>query len=117
MCTIGNIDTLIVMTGSSTNTISWHSLSGAIGYNIYKVSAAGDYILFQNTKETTYTFNMNTGSLSIDNFAVKAICIDGALSADFSKVARVQTGPKAIAILIIIAGILGAVILRKKSLS
>jgi hypothetical protein len=52
-----------------------------------------------------------------DDFAVKALCEDGVESADYTKISQVQTGPGAIAIILIISGIMGAVLLRKKSLS
>jgi ABC-type transport system substrate-binding protein len=97
--------------------MSWERVACAVSYNVYRVTAAGDHTLVQNTKEPMYTLYFDTGSTAMSDFAVKAICADGVESADFTQVARVQTGPGATAILIIIAGILGAVILRKKSLS
>jgi hypothetical protein len=97
--------------------MSWTPVACAVSYNVYKVTVAGDHTLVQNTKEPSYTIYFDTGTTSMGDFAVKAICADGVESADFTQVARVQTGPGATAVLVIIAGILGAVILRKKSLS
>ena len=82
--------------------MSWAPVSCAVSYNVYKVTAAGDHTLVQNTKEPTYTVYLNTGTTSMDDFAVKAICADGVESADFTQVAKVQTGPGATAVLIII---------------
>ena len=70
------------------------------------MSAAGDYSLVQNTKEPTYTVYFQTGSVTHDDFAVKALCANGVESADFTKVSQVQTGPGLIAILIILSGIM-----------
>jgi hypothetical protein len=114
---VANVGAITVQSGSGKSIMSWAPVSCAVSYNVYKVTAAGDHTLVQNTKEPTYTVFLNTGTTSMDDFAVKAICADGALSADFTQVAKVQTGPGATAVLIIIAGILGAVILRRKSLS
>lgn len=46
-------------TDSTKSLISWNALTGAVSYNIYKVSAAGDYTLFQNTKEPNYTLYLS----------------------------------------------------------
>lgn len=54
-CTIGNIDGLTVKTDTSKSIISWAAQTGAVSYNLYKVSPAGDYTLFQNTTEPMYT--------------------------------------------------------------
>ena len=54
-CTIGNVEGLTVSTDTSRSILSWTALTGAVSYNLYKVSAAGDYALFQNTKDTSYT--------------------------------------------------------------
>lgn len=54
-CTIGNVEGLTVSTDTSRSILSWTALTGAVSYNLYKVSAAGDYTLFQNTKDTSYT--------------------------------------------------------------
>jgi hypothetical protein len=39
-CTIGNIEDLTVDTTDTKSVISWRSLTGAVSYNLYKVSAA-----------------------------------------------------------------------------
>ncbi len=54
-CTIGNVGGLMVTTDTSKSILSWTALTGAVSYNLYKVSPAGDYTLFQNTKEANYT--------------------------------------------------------------
>lgn len=114
---VANVGAVTVTSAPGKSIMSWAAVECAVSYNVYKLTTAGDYTLVQNTKEPTYEIYLNTGSTSVGDFAVKAICADGVESADFTQVAQVQTGPAATAILIIIAGILGAVILRKKSLS
>jgi hypothetical protein len=112
-----NVETITVKTEAGKSIMSWTPVACAVSYNVYKVTAAWDYTLVQNTKEPSYTIHIDSGSTMVSDFAVKAICADGVESADFTQVAKVQTGPAATAILIILAGILSAVILRKKSLS
>ena len=73
-CTIGNVDGLTVTTDNSKSLISWSALTGAVSYNIYKVSAAGDYTLFQNTTDPRYTLYLSSGAITYENFAVKALC-------------------------------------------
>jgi hypothetical protein len=114
---VANVGEITVQSTAGKSIMSWSPVACAVSYNVYKVTAAGDHTLVQNTKEPTYTVHFDTGSTAMSDFAVKAICADGVESADFTQVAKVQTGPGATAVLIIIAGILGAVILRKKSLS
>lgn len=71
--------------------MSWDKVECALSYNIYKVTAAGDYEIVQNTKEPTYTIFHQTGSVQYADFAVKALCEGGEESADFTKASSVQT--------------------------
>lgn len=114
---VANVGAITVQSEGGKSILSWSPVSCALSYNIYKVSPAGDYSLVQNTKEPTYTVYFQTGSVTHDDFAVKALCANGVESADFTKVSQVQTGPGLIAILIILSGIMWAVLLRKNSLS
>jgi hypothetical protein len=115
-CTIGNVWTVSVATNQVASVLSWPSLTGAISYNIYKLTASG-YILFQNTKENTLTLYLSSGSVTHDDFAIKALCDQKTESADYAKVSKVQTGPKLLTFLIILSAIMSAVIIRRKSLS
>ncbi len=54
-CTIGNVEGITVAADTSKSILSWTALTGAVSYNLYKVSPAGDYTIFQNTKDATYT--------------------------------------------------------------
>lgn len=113
-CTIGNITNLSVRTEDSKSIISWAALSGAISYNIYKVSPAGDYALFQNTIEPTYTLYLAKGTITHENFVVKALCDATTESKEYSSMSKVQTGPSMIAILVVLSTILGAFLMRRR---
>jgi hypothetical protein len=115
-CTIGNVGTVDVKTSANKSILSWESLSGALSYNVYKVTGSG-YTLFQNTKENTLTLYLASGSVTHEDFAIKALCDQKTESADYAKVSKVQTGPKLLTFLIILSAIMSAVILRRKSLS
>lgn len=115
-CTIGNVEWLTVLTDKSKSIISWSSLTGAVSYNLYKVSAAGDYTLFQNTTESSATLYLSSGAVMYENFAVKALCDTVTESKEYSKMSRVQSGPGMIAVIIIIAAVLGAILMRRRSI-
>jgi hypothetical protein len=115
-CTIGNVSGLTVATDRSKSIISWTALTGALSYNLYKVSAAGDYSIFQNTKESTYTLYLSSGAVTYENFAVKALCDDSTESKEYSSMSRVQSGPGMVAIIVIISAIFGALLMRRRSI-
>jgi len=105
-CTIGNITGLKVETNTAKSIISWSLLPEAISYNIYRVSPAGDYTLFQNTKEPTYTLFLSKGAIVYDNFVVKALCDNSTESKEYSSMSRVKTGPSMVATIVIISAII-----------
>jgi hypothetical protein len=113
-CTIGNITNLSVKTENSKSIISWEALSGAISYNIYKVSPTGDYALFQNTTTPSYTLYLAKGTITHENFVVKALCDATTESKEYSSMSKVQTGPGMIAIIVVISTILGAFLMRRR---
>lgn len=115
-CTVGNVGAVMVETMSDKSILSWLSVTGAVSYNIYKISASGDSTLFQNTKETKYTLFLSSGAVMHEDFGVKALCDEKTESPDFAKASKVQTGPGMIAILVVISGILGAFIIRRRFL-
>jgi len=94
--------------------ISWASITGALSYNVYKVSPTGEYTLFQNTKEPRLEILIASGTVKNEDFVVKGLCDETTLSTDYSKASRVQTGPWMIAILIVISGMLSILILRRR---
>lgn len=115
-CTIGNVGKIHVQTDSSKSVLSWDPVPGANGYMIYQVDADGKYTPFQKVTEASYTLFLSAGAVKYDSFAVKALCGDGVESVDYSHASRVQTGPVMVTVLIIIAGFLAALIMRRRTL-
>ena len=115
-CTIGNVEGLTVSTDTSRSILSWTALTGAVSYNLYKVSAAGDYTLFQNTKDTSYTLFLSQWAVTYENFVVKALCDNTTESKEYSSMSRVQSGPGMVAIVVIISAMLGAFLMRRRSI-
>jgi hypothetical protein len=113
-CTIGNVADLTVTTDETKSIISWASLSGAVSYNLYKVSAAWDYALFQNTTEPTYALFLSKGAEVYENFVVKALCDKNTESKEYSSMSRVQSGPEMIAIVVILSAIAWAFLMRRR---
>lgn len=113
-CTIGNVEWLQVQTDVSKSVISWSPITEAVSYNLYRVSPTGDYTLFQNTKQPTYTLFLSKWAIVYENFAVKALCDESTESKEYSSMSRVQTGPRMIAILVIIAAIAWAFLMRRR---
>lgn len=114
-CTISNVGTISVKTDSSKSVLSWDVVKDATAYNVYKIDANGKYNLVQKVTTPSYTVFLSNGAVKHDDFAVKALCGDGTESQDFSNASRVQTGPGAIALIVLISGVLAFAILRRKS--
>ena len=116
-CTIANVGAITVETNGTTSVLSWQTVTGALSYNIYKVSASGDATFFQNVTDTKYTLYLTKGDVKHEDFAIKALCDQNTESVDYSKASHVQTGPGMIlvAILVIVSGILGALVMRRKT--
>lgn len=113
-CTIGNVGALAVTTDTTKSIISWDALPGAVSYNLYTVSAAGDYTLFQNIMSPTYTLFLSKGDVVYNNFVVKALCDTKTESKEYSSMSRVQSGPRMLAFVVIIAAIAGAILMRRR---
>ncbi len=114
-CTIGNVGTVEAKTMDSKTILSWGALSGALSYNVYRISAAWDYQLVQNVKDPSYTIYLASGAISYENFAVKALC-DGTTESAVPAVAnRVQTGPGAIAVLVIVSALASIFFVRRRA--
>ena len=104
-CTIGNVGSLFVETNDTKSVISWEALTGAVSYNVYKVSPAGDYALVQNTDTPSYTLFLSSGAVVHENFVVKAKCDNTTESKEYSSMSKVQTGPGMIAFVVIFSAI------------
>lgn len=114
---VANVWEITIEVGQDKSTMTWAPVECALSYNIYKINAAGDYVLIENIKEPKYTLYFQKGPVTYDDFAVKALCEWDTESVDYSRAVDVQTGPAAIAILVILSGVLGMLLMRKKSLS
>ncbi len=114
-CSIGNVWEISVNTTPDKSILSWSSVTGALSYNIYKYTAAGESEFIKNTTDTSYVLFIASGSLVHEDFGLKALCDDKTESADMTKVSKVQTGPGGmIAILIVISSLLGIVFMRRR---
>ena len=114
-CTIANVSEVKVDTTKDKSILSWLSVTGAISYNIYKFTAAGDPEFLQNTKEAQYVLFLASWSVVHEDFGIKALCDEKTESADITKVSKVQTGPWMLGILIVISSIIGVAILRRRN--
>ncbi len=114
-CSIGNVGAIKVETGTGKSILSWETVTGAISYNIYKVSAAGDYSLLQNTKDNTYVIFLASGAVIHEDFGIKALCDEKTESPSASLASKVQTGPGMIGFLVVLSGIIGVLIIRRRT--
>jgi len=113
-CTIGNVGSISVLEQDGKSILSWTTVTGALSYNVYKVDANGEFVLFQNTKENRLELSIASGAVKHDDFGIKALCDDSTESADYSKATGVKTGPGMIAILIILSGVVGLFVMRRR---
>lgn len=113
-CSIGNIWTIKTMTSADKTILSWDALTGALSYNVYRLSAAKDYELVENVKSNSYTLYLSSGSLVYQDFAVKALCDDKTESSVPATASRVQTGPWFIAILVALSALLSIFFIRRR---
>lgn len=90
-CTIGNLSSVKVATSSDKTVLSWDALSGALSYNIYRLSTSKDYELVKNVTENSYTLFLSSGALLYQDFAVKALCDEKTESETPALASRVQT--------------------------
>ncbi len=90
-CSIGNVGKIRVNTLTDKSILSWDTVTGALSYNIYKINAAGDSALLQNTKDTSYVIHLASGSVVHEDFGIKALCDDKTESPNASLASKVQT--------------------------
>lgn len=114
-CSIGNVGTIHTETGSGKSILSWDTITGAVSYNIYKINAAGEYSLLQNTKDNKYIIFLASGAIVHEDFGIKALCDDTTESPSASLASKVQTGPGMIGFLVVLSGIIGILIIRRRT--
>lgn len=115
-CTISNVGPVSVETNQTKSVLTWEPVKGAAGYHLYKITADGEYTLVQKTVDPSHVIYLSKGSVKYDDFAVKAVCADGTESKDYSKTTKVQTGPGAIAFIVILSAFLAFFILRRRKI-
>ena len=114
-CSIGNVGKIQINTTADTSILSWDTVTGALSYNIYKINAAGDSALLQNTKDTSYIIHLASGSIIHEDFGIKALCDDKTESPSVSLASKVQTGPGMLGFLIVLSGIIGILAIRRRT--
>lgn len=112
-CTVSNVGKIHISTDSSKSILTWDAVPGATAYNVYRI-VDGKYNLVQKVDTPSYTLFLSRGAVTYNDFAVKALCGDNTESKDYSQASKVQTGPGAIAFIVIISGILAGVALHKR---
>ncbi len=115
-CTISNVGPVSVETNQTKSVLTWEAVKGAAGYHLYKVNTDGEYTLVQKTVDPSHVIYLSKGSVKYNDFAVKAVCADGTESKDYSKTTKVQTGPGAIAFIVILSAFLAFFILRRRKI-
>jgi len=113
-CTVSNVGKISVKTDTSKSVLTWEAVTGANGYNVYKIDAEGKYNLVTHVKDPSYTLYLSQGAITYDNFGVKATCGENTESQDFSGASKVQTGPGMVALVVIISGFVAAMVLRRR---
>jgi hypothetical protein len=113
-CSIGNITNLTATVMKDKSVLSWDALTGATSYNVYKISASGDHELLKNVKENAYTLFLKPGTVTYEDFAVKGLCDEATESHTPAVASRVQTGPWALAVLVVFAALASVLLMRRK---
>lgn len=113
-CSIGDIKSITTATASDKTVLSWEALSGALSYNVYRISASKDYELVKNVTEPSYTIYLSSGALEYQDFAVRALCDDTTESSVPAVASRVQTGPGILTIIVVLSSLLSILFIRRK---
>lgn len=114
-CSIANVSGLKVAKSEDQSVLTWDSIPEALSYNVYKKNAAGEYVLVENVKVTSYTIHLAKDAVKYEDFAIKAVCSDATTeSADYAEATRVQTGPAQVLALLSLALGIGFFITRRR---
>lgn len=114
-CTVSNVGKINISTDTSKSVLTWESVPGATGYNVYKIGSDGKYNLVTKTKDPSYTLFLSQGAITYNDFAVKATCGNNTESGDYSQASKVQTGPGLVAFAVILSGIIAFLALRRRA--
>lgn len=113
-CMISNVSGLRVKTEKDINTLSWDSIPEAAKYNVYKKNAAGEFVFIESVTSTNYTIHIASGAVKYEDYAVKAVCADDSVSAEYSPSTKVQTGPGQLLLMLSLALLATFAIFRRK---
>ncbi len=117
-CYIDKVSGVTVKTSGSKSIISWDKLADAASYQIFKKDADGEYAMIDEITETTYTINidMSLEEEVFEDFQIRATCKNGDIvgEGDYSDSVAVQTGPVAIAFMMLLIASGAAFILMRR---
>jgi len=95
-----------VKKSGSKSIISWDKLDDAASYQIFKKDSDGEYAMIDEINDTTYTVNidMSTEEEVFEDFQIRATCKNGNITGEgaYSESVSVQTGPAAIAFMMLL---------------
>jgi len=114
-CMISNVSGLQVKADKEISTLSWDSIPEAVKYNVYKKNAAGEFVFIESVVGNSYTIHIASGAVKYEDFAVKAVCADDSVSAQYSPTTKVQTGPGQLLLLVSLALLVTFAIFRRKT--
>lgn len=105
-CFIDKVSGVTVKKSGSKSIISWDKLADAASYQIFKKDANGEYAMIDEIEDTKYIINidMSVEEEVFEDFQIRATCKSGDIvgEGDYSDSVAVQTGPAAIAFMMLL---------------
>lgn len=105
-CFIDKVSGVTVKTSGSKSIISWDKLEDAASYQIFKKDADGEYAMIDEVEDTKYIINidMSVEEEVFEDFQIRATCKNGDIVGEgaYSESVAVQTGPAAIAFMMLL---------------
>lgn len=105
-CFIDKVSGVTVKTSGSKSIISWDKLDDAASYQIFKKDSDGEYAMIDEVTDTTYIINidMSVEEEVFEDFQIRATCKNGDITGEgaYSESVAVQTGPAAIAFMMLL---------------
>ncbi len=117
-CFIDKVSGVTVKKSGSRSILSWDKLDDAASYQIFKKDASGEYTMIDEVTDTTYTINIDMSAEEevFEDFQIRATCKNGNITGEgsYSDSVSVQTGPAAIALMMLLVASGVAFILMKR---
>jgi hypothetical protein len=105
-CFIDKVSGVTVKKSGSKSIISWDKLDDAANYQIFKKDSDGEYAMIDEVTDTTYTVNIDMSAEEevFEDFQIRATCKNGDITGEgaYSESVAVQTGPAAIAFMMLL---------------